>query len=246
MLAAAGGLFLLAAPLAAENAMPWPTKQLESTLPIEPAVPAGLSQAELFERSLKARCGMYRSPLPFPLVNRLQENANIQGPTIELTHEGVRLFSRFVGLVQLREYLETSVKNYELLHPGENLDSIMVMAMPDVPGRLLAGVLGEFLDFGLRKVRLVTGYPETFRRPLLGTISRVRLQTTTMSFERIPDSARVRDHADLFVLSEYAQFRDLVTALLERQNLDRLGTLVLGKDSDIYGWPDVDKRAEFE
>jgi hypothetical protein len=230
-LVASAGLILLAEPMARENRSPWPHEDLQFSLQIVPPVPLGLSQADLYQRNGETRVGAYRRPLGVPLVNRVEENLSRWATAIELTPKGAVYNGQTItDVADLREHLEVANANYRLLHPREEMASMMVMATPDVPASLLSDALAVAFSLGSSEVRFVTAHPKSIYRPTFGPITYMHWQTTTVALAPAGDRGNPDNRQSIVVPGGYALYRDLLDAVFKREDsgsgqpLVRVGT----------------------
>ena len=229
MLAAGALAWWLAAPLAAENRAAFPGHDFRTTERVFPAVPDGISQAALYDLSAKTRIGIYWDRLAFPLSARAQDPLLRWGPVVEPRTEGVVLDDLHRSPRQLRAALDLKVDNLRYLH-GDDTGSTLIMARPDLPVELLADALAVCYERGEREVRLVTGLPETIQRPLLGPVTRIIFQTTSVGLARMKDMDQSRQQRVLALPNGPQRYRDLLDEVLAMGATSSEVTLLLAPE----------------
>jgi hypothetical protein len=232
MVIAAGGLVWRAAPLAAENSLPWPATTQDFPVRVMPPIAAGLSQAELYDLSTRRLLGGHRHPLPFPLTTRPQEPISAPSVSIELARDREAVsWAQAKDVAQMVDLLNLDISNFDLLHPGVAMDTLLLHARPDVPTTMVRDALHAALDTGFREIRLVTGLVDTIHRPTLGPISRAQWQATRVRIVRSGAPVPSVGVPPLLVPGKYPEYRDLLDAIFSAQQPGQPATLVV-QDSE--------------
>jgi cytochrome bd-type quinol oxidase subunit 2 len=235
MLAAGALACWLAAPLAAENRTAFPAHDFRFTMRVFPAVAPGLSQGELYDLSAKARQDIYWDRLQFPLSARTEDPLLRWGPVVEPRSDGIMIdYRRMSSPRELRETLDQKEDNLRLLH-GDDTGSTLLMAPPDLPINLVADVLAVCYERGEREVRLVTGLPETIQRPLVGPLTRIIFQTTSVTLARDKDLDPNRRQRVLALSKGPRRYRDLLDEVFQLRPTSPVTLLLDPTGSWHYG-----------
>jgi hypothetical protein len=160
-LAGAAACLVATHPLQAENDMAWPPFQ---------------------GNPCRCSCGGFIGCPP---------QSEVEGPDaleraslLELSESSMKLDGRQISsTAELTEELVVAKNNHGLLHPGEPFPGrIAVSCAPAVPAAPLADALAAASRAGYREVRFRLTTVETIRRPLLGSISRLKSTEARASF----------------------------------------------------------------
>jgi hypothetical protein len=236
VLAIAGVVWWISGPLARENQDPFPGHSDRRSRRLTPAIPAGLSQGQLYDLVDGTRMGFYREPLVFPLVLQEEDKWLAIGCRIEVSK--VRVSSDGLGIYdgpqELKERLEQCKGNARILHPGEPLGSPVIEASPNGSMAMLSDVLAVVYDLGWREIRLVTGVPQTIQRPLLGPISRAFLQTTSVAIMQAGDFELRTPQTAIRVAKGDQHYRDLLDQVLAARRESRASVLVLDPEGSSH------------
>lgn len=228
MLATATILGWLTHPMAAENHAAIPEHHGKSTHRVIPAIPPHLSQNELYETADKTRVGCC-PPTTVPFIGEASEPLG-RGALLQLSNDRMTLEGRWIdGLQDLQEQLKQAGRNAPLLYPNGTPPTLLLAAPPALAPARLAEVLHVVYQLGGREVRLVTGHPETVDRPVLGRLSRIALQATTVVLRRADDVAARKGPSMIPVPGQFLRYRDLLDRV--REQASSTPTLLL-EDSD--------------
>jgi hypothetical protein len=234
LLATSAALWWVSRPLAIENLTPWPSHP-HDTWKVFPPVPSVLSQDALYELSTKS------VPPRFPFVRQKQEALVERNPVVQLSSFGVTVNGISVANPHsLFEELVQVWNNERLLHGDEGIP--LIAAMPNIPMELLADVLAVIYRADRRKVRLVTGLPETIQRPFLGPLSRIIPQSTTVIIaSRADEDMDPTDQRKAIPLSTgLRQYRELLDRIFEKGQAPSPNILLIDPEHvcSWSGWED--------
>jgi len=239
LLTIAASLCWLSGPLAAENRALLPDHSGHTTERIFPAVPAGTSQEGLYDLSYRARMGIYRNRLPFPLSSQEQDAIALWGPVVEVTDHGVMMDWRKLSRRQeLRESVQSAQMNHRLLHGDAGAGSTLIMATPNAPLDLLADVLAVIHDLGSCEVRLVTGWPQTVQRPTVGALTRIVWQATAVALRRDGDIDPEKTWRSIRVPGSLQRYRSMLDQILKARAASPPPVLLLDAEPSPHwgGW----------
>jgi hypothetical protein len=230
MLAVAAILGWLPGPLVAENLTPVPGHDSRISERTFPAVPAGLAQDELYDRSANTLTDDYYKPLRYPLVARKQDALVLSGPHVEISRDSVFVNSATFQPQELFDELVHARSNDRELYKNKGVRSAMIMAPPDLPLDMVADALAVVYDVGDYEVRLVTGLPETIQRPALGPLTRIILQSTTIALARSKDIDPQKQQRVLPVSKGGRRYRDLLDQVFKLGNTSSPPIILLDRE----------------
>jgi hypothetical protein len=233
ILAVAAILWWLPGPLVAENLTPVPSYDPRNTERIFPAVPAGFSQNELYARSTEAWMKTYRGKLVYPLVARKQDSLVLSGVLVAISSDSVTVSGVTVKPWDLSDALVHAQSTDRLLHRNEVERPTMIMAPSDLPMGVVADALAVAYDVGDYEVRLVTGLPETIQRPAFGPLTRIILQSTTVSLACSKDINPKRQQRVLTLSKGGRRYRDLLDQVFELGDTSSPPVILLDREHSL-------------
>jgi hypothetical protein len=183
MLILAGLFTWMTGPMAAENDTPVPGHDRRTTQRLLPPASVDLGRDELFRLSGHSSIGPYQRRLFFPMVTIEQEPLVHWSPMLTVSGDAVSVDGIVADSTQALRRLVMAAQNNERSFRG-HVNGPLIAAAPAEPLSMVAKALAAVYDTGYHEVRLVTGLPQTIERPVLGALSRVALQTTTVMLVR--------------------------------------------------------------
>jgi hypothetical protein len=138
----------------------------------------------------------------------------------------------------VREALELAQSNHRRLHGKRGEGRTLIMATPNASVDLLTDVLAIIYDLGDREIRLVTGLPETVHRPVLGPLTRIVVQASTVALATDEDLGPREATPTITVPGGLRRYRDLLDRVLAGPHASAPPVLLLTTQAarHWHGW----------